>query len=77
MIRYQDLQRRPAKLFRSLTGMDFDAFEALFADFEAAHQAARDAAAQTRGGRPRRRAPGGGRHHALAPRDRLLMACSV
>jgi hypothetical protein len=74
MIRYQDLQRRPVKLFRSLTGMDFDAFEALFAAFQAAHQAARASSAGTRGGRPRRRAPGGGRHHALAPRDRLLMA---
>jgi hypothetical protein len=74
MIRYQDLQRRPAKLFRSLTGMDRDAFEALFADFEAAHQAARAAAGPTRAGRPRRRAVGGGRPHALAPRDRLLMA---
>jgi hypothetical protein len=74
MIRYEDLQRRPAKLFRSLIGMDFDAFEALFAAFEAAYQAGRAASGQTRGGRPRRRAPGGGRHPALAPRDRLLMA---
>jgi DDE superfamily endonuclease/Helix-turn-helix of DDE superfamily endonuclease len=74
MIRYQDLQRRSGKLFRSLTGMDFHAFEALFADLEAAHRAARAASAQTRDGRPRRRAPGGGRRHALAPRDRLLMA---
>lgn len=75
MIRYQDLQRRPAKLFRSLTGMDIEAFETLFADFEAAHQAARTASGRTRrGGRPRRRAPGGGRHHALSPCDRLLMA---
>jgi DDE superfamily endonuclease/Helix-turn-helix of DDE superfamily endonuclease len=74
MIRYQDLQKRPVELFRGLTGMDFDAFEALFADFQAADQAARASCGQTRGGRPRRRAPGGGRRHALAPRDRLLMA---
>lgn len=74
MIRYQDLQRRPAKLFRSLTGMDFDAFETLFADFEAAYQAARAAAGRTRRGQPRHRAPGGGRPHALSLRDRLLMA---
>jgi hypothetical protein len=74
MIRYQDLQGRPA-VFRSLTGMDFQAFETLFEDFDAAHQAARAAAARTRrGGQPRRRVPGAGHPHALTPRDRLLMA---
>jgi hypothetical protein len=55
--------------------MDTSAFEALFADFDAARQAARAAADRTRrGGRPRRRAPGAGRRHALGARDRLLMA---
>jgi hypothetical protein len=74
MIRYQDLRGRSARVFRGLTGMDFDAFEALRADFEAADRAARDSSGRTRDGRPRRRAVGGGRRHALAPQDRLLMA---
>ena len=74
MFRYQDVQGRPA-VFRSLTGMDTTAFEALFADFDAAYQAARSASTGTRrGGQPRRRAPGAGRRHALDLRDRLLMA---
>ena len=74
MFRYQDIQGRPA-VFRSLTGMDIESFEALFAEFDAADQAARAASARTRrGGQPRRRAPGAGRRHALDPRDRLLMA---
>jgi hypothetical protein len=74
MIRYHDIQGRPA-VFRSLTGMDPTAFEALFAAFDAARQAARAASVRTRrGDRPRRRAPGGGRPHALRARDRLLMA---
>lgn len=74
MIRYQDLQRRSGALFQSLIGMDVNTFEVLFADFEAADRVAHTASGQTRDGRPRRRAPGGGRHHALTPRDRLLMA---
>jgi hypothetical protein len=74
MFRYQDIRRRPT-VFRGLTGMDTDAFEALFADFDAASRAARAASGRTRrGGQPRRRAPGAGRRHALDPRDRLLMA---
>lgn len=74
MFRYQDIQGRPA-VFRSLTGMDITAFEALVADFDAAYHAARAASTATRrGGQPRRRAPGAGRRHALGLRDRLLMA---
>jgi hypothetical protein len=74
MSRYQDIRGRPAA-FRSLTGMDAPAFEALFTDFEAARRADRAASARTRrGGRPRRRAPGAGRRHAPGQRDRLLMA---
>jgi hypothetical protein len=74
MFRYQDIQGRPA-VFRSLTGMDSAAFEALFADYDAAHRAARAASGRTRrGGHPRQRPPGAGRRHALDPRDRLLMA---
>jgi hypothetical protein len=74
MIRYHDVQGRPA-VFRGLTGMDPTAFEALFADLDAARRAARAASDRTRrGGRPRHRAPGAGRPHALDPRDRLLMA---
>jgi len=74
MIRYPDLQKRSGVLFRNLTGMSHHAFEALLTSYEAARHAARAASARTRDGRPRRRAPGGGRHHALAPCDRLLMA---
>jgi hypothetical protein len=74
MFRYQDIRGLPA-VFRSLTGMDVQAFESLFTDFEAARQASRAASARTRrDGQPRRRAPGAGRRHALDPRDRLLMA---
>jgi hypothetical protein len=74
MIRHESLQGRPA-VFRSLTGMDVAAFEALFQDFDAADRARRAAAATTRrGGQPRRRAPGAGRRPALGARDRLLMA---
>jgi hypothetical protein len=74
MFRYQDIQGRPA-VFRGLTGMDLQAFETLFTDFETARQAGRAASACTRrDGRPRRRAPGAGRRYALDPRDRLLMA---
>src|SRR5262245_42980143 len=74
MIRYQDIQGRPA-VVRSLTGMDPTAFEALFAEFDAARPAARAASVRTRRGhQPRRRAPGGGHPHALEARDRLLMA---
>ncbi len=74
MFRYQDIQGRPG-VFRGLTGMDTTAFEALLQDFDAAHRAARAASTRTRrDGQPRRRAPGGGRRHALDLRDRLLMA---
>src|SRR3954464_12909196 len=73
MFHYQDLQGRPS-VFRCLTGMDPTAFEALFAEFDAAHRAARAAGRTRRGGLPRHRAPGAGRRHALEPRDRRLMA---
>jgi DDE superfamily endonuclease/Helix-turn-helix of DDE superfamily endonuclease len=74
MIRYQNLQGRPT-IFRSLTGMDLAAFEALFQEFEAADLAQRTASTRTkRDGQPRRRAPGAGRRPALEARDRLLMA---
>jgi hypothetical protein len=73
MFRYRDTQGRPA-VFRSLTGMDVNAFETLCAEFEGAYRNARaDATCTRRGQRPRRRAPGAGRRHALERRDRLLM----
>jgi hypothetical protein len=48
MIRYHEIQGRPA-VFRSLTGMDPKAFEALFAEFDAARRAARAAPAAATG----------------------------
>jgi hypothetical protein len=74
MIRFDDLQRRPA-IFRSFTGMDLAAFEALAQQFDDADRARRAASATTRrDGQPRRRAPGAGPRPALPTRDRLLMA---
>jgi DDE superfamily endonuclease/Helix-turn-helix of DDE superfamily endonuclease len=72
MFRYADLQSHP-KVFRSVTGMDLAAFAALLRDFEAAERTERAASGRTRDGRPRRRAPGGGRRPRLAACDRLLM----
>src|SRR3954447_5924266 len=73
MIRYQDVQRRPS-VFRSLTGMDLAAFDALAQQFDDADRARRAASARTRrDGQPRRRAPGAGPRPPLGPRDRLLM----
>ena len=63
-----------ARAFRSLTGFDPDAFEALFADYLAAAGRQRRGSRETRRGTPRRRAPGAGHPHALDPKTRLLLA---
>ena len=73
MFRYADLQPHP-KVFRSVTGVDLGEFASLLRDFEAAAQTRRAASDRTRGGQPRRRAPGGGRRPRLAICDRLLMS---
>src|SRR5215218_5031418 len=67
---HTDRLRRAAEAFRRLTGITPGAFDRLLAELEP-----RYAAADTRRkGRPgRRRKPGGGRKHALALTDRLLM----
>lgn len=72
MLRYDALARN-ARVLRSLTGFDAGAFEALFADFEAASARPRRKSRKTRRGTPRRRAAGAGHPHALDPRTRLLL----
>jgi hypothetical protein len=73
MISYNALCRRPAA-FRSLTGHTPAQFEALFAQFEPAHQHRCRAATTTkRGSKPRQRAFGGGRRYRYDLRTRLLI----
>lgn len=72
MLRHDALTRHP-RAFRSLTGFAPAAFEALFAEFAAAADRLGRASRTTRRGRPRRRAAGAGRRHALDPRTRLLL----
>jgi hypothetical protein len=73
MLRYEALARHPRAL-RGLTGLAPDAFEALFADYQAAAGTRRRQSRMTRRGTPRVRAAGAGRPHALDPRTRLLLA---
>jgi hypothetical protein len=74
MLTYPLLARKPAA-FVSLTGLTVAGFDALAAEFVPAQAVRRAAATRTaRRGAPRLRAPGAGRPHDLADRDRLLMA---
>jgi hypothetical protein len=67
---HTDRLRKAPKAFRRLTGITPTAFDNLLAQLTPLHQAA-DARRKARPGRKRK--PGGGRKHALALADRLLM----
>jgi hypothetical protein len=67
---HTDRLRKAPKAFRRLTGITPAAFDDLLAQLTPLHQAA-DARRKARPGRKRK--PGGGRKHALALADRLLM----
>ena len=73
MLSYEELCRHPAA-FPSLTGMTRGEFDALLGRFRQAEAQLRASSASTRGGKPRRRAPGAGHPYAHAACDRLLMA---
>ena len=74
MITYQNSSRRPAA-FQSLCGFSPAAFDALYADFETAHQQRLAASTTTRkDGQPRKHKIGGGRKFRHDLRDRLLLA---
>jgi hypothetical protein len=74
MITYPRLQRHP-EAAKSLIGMSLNAFDALYAEFEDAHQERLAAMIHTRRTRqPRQRAVGAGRRHTYDLRDRLLMS---
>jgi DDE superfamily endonuclease/Helix-turn-helix of DDE superfamily endonuclease len=67
---HTDRLKRCPDAFRQLTGLTPAAFDQLLADLAPRHQQAQD----RRRNRPgRQRKPGGGRKHALALADRLLM----
>ena len=73
MITYQNIARRPS-VCPSLIGMSLPAFDALYHDFEIAHQLRLEQTLLTKRGKlPRQRALGAGRRHTYALRDRLLM----
>jgi hypothetical protein len=73
MVTYARLRQHPSAA-PSLIGMSLKAFEALWADFEPAHEARlRQQLTTKRGGQPRQRAPGGGRRFRYDLRDRLLL----
>ncbi len=72
MITYEKLSKLPSA-FKSLTGMDEEAFERLLETVTEA-QSSRPAPRLTLKGQPRKRAAGGGRRPDHALRDRLLMA---
>jgi hypothetical protein len=74
MISYTRVARTP-DIFRALTGLPQNDFDALFADFQQAHAARLAEATRTkRGDQPRRRQVGAGHPFAHDLRDRLLMA---
>src|SRR5262249_34416952 len=73
MFAYESLSRCPSA-FRSLTGMAPADFESLFSAFLAAAQRLQQARRTTCQGKPRRRAPAGGRRPDLDARHRLLLA---
>ena len=73
MITYTRLTRHP-EAARSLIGMSLPAFDALYAEFEVAHEERLATATHTRRTRqPRQRAVGAGRRYTYSLRDRLLM----
>ena len=74
MISYPLVAATPG-IFRALTGLSQNDFDALFVDFHQAHAARLEQASHTkRGFRPRRRKPGAGHPFDHDLRDRLLMA---
>jgi hypothetical protein len=73
MFDYERLRACPSA-FRSMTGMTAAEFERLLAEFLAAFGRMRRSSPFNGEGRPRRRAPGGGRAPKLDGRHRLLMA---
>lgn len=73
MLTYDRLARRP-RAFRSLTGFDPAAFDALFADYQAEADRQRRQSRRTTLGTRRQRAVGGGAKHTLDARTRLLLA---
>jgi len=73
MLCFDVLAAKPAA-FVSFTGMSPEQFRALADDFTPHYRGHRAAAATTRRGRARRRAPGAGHPHAHDLRGRLLLA---
>ena len=74
MLSYEELCRHSAA-FPCLTGMTRPEFDNLLARFTQAEADLRANSDTTRkGGKPRRRAPGAGRHYDNPASDRLLMA---
>jgi len=74
MITYQNTSRRPAA-FNSMFGFSVMAFDALYAEFEAAHQQRLAQSGVTRkDATPRKHKPGAGRKFRHSLRDRLLLA---
>jgi hypothetical protein len=72
MIRYEQLLRTP-KAFPALTGLGLAEFDRLRGDVAAAEQRRLATTTTTKGGQPRQRAAGAGRHPDHDLRDRLLM----
>lgn len=73
MITYQNIASRPS-VCPSLIGMSLNAFDALYADFEIAHEKRlAQTTLTTRTRSPRQRRVGAGRKHTYPLRDRLLM----
>ncbi len=74
MITYENTSRRPSA-FNSMFGFSVAAFDALYAEFEPAHQQRLQQSEVTRKkGTPRRHKPGAGRKFRHPLRDRLLLA---
>lgn len=70
---YAEMCHHP-EVFRDLTGMTREEFDALALEFATAELARRDASANTAEGEPRRNAAGAGRPHSNDAQTRLLMA---
>lgn len=74
MITYQNASRRPAA-FNSMFGLSVQGFDALYVEFESAHQARLAQSGVTRKtGTPRLRQLGAGRKFQHSLRERLLLA---
>jgi len=73
MITYEKLCKLPSA-FKSLSGMNLEAFDRLFEEFIPAHHLRLGQTLTKRGGQPRKRAAGCGRRYTHSLQDRLLMA---